>query len=73
MTVKTQQATVSKIWAVEGLRGMSFEDMSSVIDQLLDKRDCGPKIALLDIDHIYGSGDLGRRDVRILLHQAINE
>lgn len=66
------QAKAIKIWALEGLRGMDYKDMSNVIGQLLDKPDCSHKVAFLDIGEIYGVGDLGSEHARALLYQKLN-
>lgn len=66
------QAKTSKIWAISGLRDMSFDDFVSVLDQLLSKPDCGDKIAFGDINEIYRVVDLEGEHARILLFQKIN-
>ena len=66
------QAKISRMWAVEGLRGMTYEDFASVLTQLLAKPDVGHKVALLDIGEVYGVGDLEGEHARTLLYQRLN-
>jgi len=66
------QVQATRIWALEGLRGMDFQKMSSVIQQLLDKPDCSHKVAFLDINEVYGVADLESEHAKTLLHQKIN-
>ena len=66
------KATVSKIYALSGLKGMSYDDMTGVIRQVLDKPDIGQKVAILDIAEIYGVADLRDRHALTLLYQRIN-
>lgn len=69
-----QQAkvTVGKIWSVEGLRGMTYEDFDSVITQLLDKPDISQQVAFLEIGEVYNVGDLAGSHARTLLYQKLN-
>ena len=66
------QAKTSKIWAISGLRDMSFDDFVSVLNQLLTKPDIGEKIAFLDVNEIYRVVDLEGEHARTLLFQKIN-
>ena len=66
------KATASKIWALSDLKGLSYDEMLSVIKQLLDKPDCSHKVAFLDIGEIYGVGDLESEHAKTLLYQKIN-
>ena len=66
------QATTSKIWTISGLRGMSYDDFVSVLNQLLTKPDIGEKIAFLDVNEIYRVVDLEGDHARTLLFQKIN-
>lgn len=66
------QAKTSKMWTVEGLRDMSYDDFVSVLTQLLDNPDISEKIAFLDIGEIYSVVDLADKHVQVLLYQKIN-
>ena len=66
------KATLTKLWGLEGLRGMSDEDMASIIQQTLDKPDCPDKIVFLDIGEIYNVRDLQDKHAKVLLYQRIN-
>lgn len=66
------EATLSRLWGLSGLRGMSEEDMTSVIKQTLSKPECPDKIVFLDIGEIYDMRDLQNEHARILLYQKIN-
>ena len=65
-------ATATKIYALEGLRGMTYDEMASAIRQLLSKSDCSAQIALLDIAEVYAAVDLQSEQARTLLFQKIN-
>ena len=66
------QAKTSKIWTISGLKGMSYDDFVSVLNQLLAKPDCSEKVAFLDINEIYSVVDLEGDHARVLLFQKIN-
>lgn len=65
------KATLTKLWALEGLRGMTYDDMSSVIEQVLDKPDCG-NIVFLDVGQVYSAVDLQDKHAKVLLYQKIS-
>ena len=67
------QAKVVKIYALSDLKGMSYDQMVSVIKQLIAKPDCSNKVAFLDIGEIYGVGDLESEHALTLLYQKINK
>jgi len=67
------QAKVVKIWALEGLKGMSLEDLRSVVKQTMDNPDCSETVVLLDVRELWHVGDLKSEHALALLHQRINK
>lgn len=67
------QAMTSKIWSVKGLKGMTYDQFASVLDQLAAKPDIGEKVVFLDVNEIYNVVDLQSDHARNLLFQEINK
>ena len=66
------EATLSKLWGLSGLRGMTYEEFNSVIKQTLDRPDCSNEIVFLDIKEVYSVLDLQDVHAKTLLFQKIN-
>lgn len=59
------------LWRLSGLKGMSFEELSSTLDQLLAEYDCPPEIFLADLNERYGIADLQNKQAREMLWQRL--
>lgn len=70
--MKTSRLIKGKgIWRLQGLRGLEFPALSSVLDQVLSDPNCPPQLLLVDLNETYGSIDLQDSHVRQLLWQKL--
>ena len=68
------QATLikgSNPWKLGNLRGMSFEELDSTLNQVLGEPSCPPRLLLIDTGESYSYTELGDKTIRQLIHNKI--
>jgi len=56
-----------QVWKLSGLKGLSLQELGSVISQVLAEPDCPSNIHILDIEQTYSAADFGNRGAIQLL------
>lgn len=59
------------LWRLSGLRGLTFEELDSTLNQVLDTPGCPPEVFISDVNERYSAGDLQNKHARLLLWQKL--